>query len=949
VKQCQFGNVDKTGKIVNDLTTNLEVDEGARNNNTVHDGEIYSIDRVKTPPKNVGTFLKRLSGYFYRTGPVPLEKKDKRERVGNYVPPRRSILSYVDYETYDHVNKQIITDDGRRGVFLDILPADVEGLDNEIIDVITDKINLALGALPGEDIPWIIQVYQNDEDSRGLLHEIKTYSESKSEKDEYKKEWFKVLEEHFATISRREGVFTDKKGMHWRSRYRRIRMVIYRNLRNEDPQLINAQIMRLTEALNEAGVDSHRMDAKDIYKWLMPWLSGEAEKAYEFMETIPYPEKEEKNDDILNYHFAEHCFRGRKAECVNDPELGKFWLLGNRYNRFISLLPYKGIPNSGHWVLEGNSGITPFDRMPDGATLLHTITIVAQDKMEATVVATKSKAIGDGLHSMQTREDCDKALEEIAKGNRLINVMSGIYVDGNSLDELNERSIKCVAACQGAGFDTIEPIGKESDLSSLDSFVRGLPMVFDLNQDRKAPMKSRMGFDRHISNLLPVLTRGRGTTNYGLSFNSTGGEPISFDPMGADRSENAHMFLFGSTGSGKTTALISMLQQVMATHNPRMFLITSLPTFNLLGDYFERFGKTVNKVHITRQYQPSLPPFADITKHFSEKDINDDTRDYIGEAELAAQLLITKGKKREEDRYHEEDISLVKKALIETARRLYEAGTEQAMVEDLAETLHAWSKDHDKYPSENYREKLSKYANILDGQTTGLSGQLFNRPGEAWPDVDVTIVSLDLLGENEAYADKLAIVVSGLMAMINQRVIRDKNKGRHTITVLDEAHIMVKHPKIGPQLNTMISTWRTYGSWLWIATQKLDQIPDEAITLITQPEWWIGLTLKDAEIEKVNRFIELNPHQKKLLSNCRKESRKYTEGGILSVNLNTIIRFVLPAITIAIAATDKEERAERAEIMEKYNISELDAAFMVADMIQKSRIEYDPSTENEYL
>ena len=55
----------------------------------------------------------------------------------------------------------------------------------------------------------------------------------------------------------------------------------------------------------------------------------------------------------------------------------------------------------------------------------------------------------------------------------------------------------------------------------------------------------------------------------------------------------------GPTGSGKTATLVSMLMHTMAVHKPRIFLVTALPTFYLLGDYFREQGLTVNHVQFT--------------------------------------------------------------------------------------------------------------------------------------------------------------------------------------------------------------------------------------------------------------------------------------------------------------------------------------------------------------
>ena len=402
--------------------------------------------------------------------------------------------------------------------FWKYIPADVEGLADNLIDEIGTKIALALQSLVGVDNPWIIQIYLNDEPVRALIHEIKAYSNQHSPMSDYKKEWFNILENHLQILSAREGVFTERKsGLNWRARYRRVHMVIYRKTNKVKAEALNAQVLRLTESLNEAGIHSRRMTGKDVWTWLMPWLSGEHEHAYSFMETLSYPEQQEAKGELSEtFDLGEMCLRNRTIQCSAE---GKYWQLGNRYNRFITLEPYRGIPDTWHWVLEKQSGTTSFDRMPDGAVLMYTLVIDPQDQVEAQVIGVKTTSIGDGEEAKQTRKECKQTLKLMAQDNRLISCLSGIYIDATNPKELEQRTTKAIAAAQGAGFDVIEPVGEHGDLLILDTFVRGLPMAFDPYLDQRYMKRARKIWDAHAARLLPLLTRGRGSNRHGISFN----------------------------------------------------------------------------------------------------------------------------------------------------------------------------------------------------------------------------------------------------------------------------------------------------------------------------------------------------------------------------------------------------------------------------------------------
>ena len=58
---------------------------------------------------------------------------------------------------------------------------------------------------------------------------------------------------------------------------------------------------------------------------------------------------------------------------------------------------------------------------------------------------------------------------------------------------------------------------------------------------------------------------------------------------------------------------------------------------------------------------------------------------------------------------------------------------------------------------------------------------------------------------------------------------------------------------------------------------------------------------------------------------------------VLSKNLETLFRVVPPSLYLALAMTEPEEKAERWMLMQAHNCSELEAAFSMAERIDKTR------------
>ena len=84
------------------------------------------------------------------------------------------------------------------------------------------------------------------------------------------------------------------------------------------------------------------------------------------------------------------------------------------------------------------------------------------------------------------------------------------------------------------------------------------------------------------------------------------------------------------------------------------------------------------------------------------------------------------------------------------------------------------------------------------------------------------------------------------------------------------------------------------------------------------------------EIEQIARFKDLTAEQKQLLQAARKDPGKYTEGVVLSDNLQCLFRNVPSLLALALAMTEKHEKQQRAEIMKELHCSELEAAFHMA-------------------
>ncbi len=401
-----------------------------------------------------------------------------------------------------------------------------------------------------------------------------------------------------------------------------------------------------------------------------------------------------------------------------------------------------------------------------------------------------------------------------------------------------------------------------------------------------------------------------------------------------------------------------MILQMLALYRPRIFLIESGNSFGLLGEYLKHKDLTVNALRLTPNTDVSLPPFADAVKLLGvakldlelngTQDMNDDPsddydspddededgeRDILGEMEIAARIMITGGEAREERRMTRSDRLMIRRAIVNAAKAVKTQGRDQVLTEDVEQAMRQLERN-----TQRGNDRAEEMADALGlfCSPGSFEHQLFNRPGNAWPECDVTILDLGLLAR-EGYQDKLTVAYIGLMNTINNRVERWQHDGRPTLVITDEGHVITTNPLLAPYVIKITKMWRKLGAWFWIATQNLDDFPDASRRMLTMLEWWICLVMPKDEIEQIARFRQLSEEQTALLLAARKSPGQYTEGVVLTDHLTALFRNVPPAIALALGMTEKEEKAQRALLMKQHGCSELEAVFKVAEQISLRR------------
>ncbi|MDH2436668.1 conjugative transfer ATPase [Pokkaliibacter sp. MBI-7] len=881
------------------------------------------------------------------------------------------LLPWVDY---NHKHQVFELEDGSSvGVVFELKPVITEGRDDAFIENVRFQVQQVLQSSFDEydTEPWVVQLYCQDETSfSSYLEHLDAYIDPMIADTEFTQAYLKQMEGHLRGISKPGGLFEDTAVTRnpWRGQIRRTRLVLYRRFEanfslkghsTEDEfetavQDINDTCARLVANLESIGIDVQRCDGRSVFQWLLPWFNpcptltqGDTEALGRLAHYVD-EEPPEGRSPLLD-DFSECLMYSHPASDVNRG----VWLFDRMPHRVIMMNRFKQVPRPGILTAElrrGRMVNSLFDSLPESTIMTMTMVITPQDSIEAHIDKIRDSSSGHSNDATAARKECDVAQRKLLAGDKMCRFSLAFYVRGQDMAQLNERTNQIIAVTQTAGIEMVDP---RHEVAPLNSYLRWLPMNYKPHEDRKHWYVNLAYFD-HLASIVPIFGRAVGTGNPGFTAFNRGGGPLTFDMLStADRAKNAHMLLLGPTGAGKSATLVAMLTQVLAIHRPRVFLIEAGNSFGLFADYCQSLGLSVNKVSLKPGSGVRLNPFADSHllfesgRSYDPDDISDDEaddsdddegdaqRDVLGEMEVAARLMITGGEEAEIKEYKRQDRSAVRRAIQQAAEEAY-AGKRQMTAPDLQRAMRAMARDPDQ--SETRRLRIEGMADALDLMCApgSFEEEMFAKEGTPWPEVDVTVVDLATLSR-EGYEGQLSLALISLFNHINNIAERDQFSGRQIVVPIDEAHIVTVNSLLAPYVAKIGKMWRKLGAWLWLATQNMDDFPDFAKKLLGLCEWWILLVMEPAEVEQVARFKTLSADQKHLVLSAQKEKHKYTEGVVLSKNLQMLFRSVPPSLYLALGMTEKEEKKARKGLMDEHGVSELEAALMIAQKLDKAR------------
>ena len=866
----------------------------------------------------------------------------------------------------------ILLEDGESlGAAWEIVPLGTEGRSAAFLAEIRDGVqDVIQDAFEERDAnPWTVQTYTwRDLDMRPEIARLAAYAGPGAKGTTYTDAYLALAGRHLAGAAKDGGLFRDEEVTRerWGGAVERTHLVLARRrgagrlAANEPDDMMEALVetgARLTKALEGLGIRSRPLSGAAFHGWMRRWfntytdLTPDDPMAFErelVGDADGLPVEALAGDAFVESMFYCHPRSDFARRC---------WWFEGCCARVLTIEGLRRAPRVGQVTGENRHGDavnTLLDRLPPGTVYQTTLVPLPQDLVDAHIDRVAASAKGSSVAALRAREDCAAAKAAMSSRQRMFRSGAAFYLRARSVAELDRATDQARTLLLRYGFRVVAPF---DNLRALDAYLAHLPMAYDPERDRKNGWRyAKINMAQHIANLLPVFGRSTGTGNPGMLFWNRGGQPFAFDPLNRyDRRKNAHMLLIGPTGAGKSATLAGIFAHLVAMHRPRLFVVEAGNSFGLLADWFESLGLTVNRVVIKPGSGARLSPFRDAAdlaelggdegdlldeelERVAEREGDDDTvdveRDVLQEMETVAVLMTTGGEAKELDRMKRADRRALRDAVIAAARAARGRG-EQVRPDHVRDALHGLARDDDGRDAAE-RARLRELGDGIGLFCDGFGGEVFNRDGEPWPEVDVTLVDLAHFAR-EGYEAHLALSCVSMMNMVNNLAERDQHDAREIVFAIDEAHVVTTHPQLAPYLVKIVKMWRKLGAWLWLATQNLEDFPDVAKKLLNMIEWWMALVCPKEEVEEMRRFRELTDEQVEMLLSARKAHRQYTEGVVMSAAGMSLFRAVPPSAVLALAATERHEKAERAAIMARDGVTEVEAALAVAADIDRAR------------
>ncbi|PSV28066.1 conjugative transfer ATPase [Photobacterium sp. GB-72] len=886
--------------------------------------------------------------------------------IGEYLP---------DSQTYE------MRDLRSHAVVLEITSIPTEGRsDDELVELREAVINAFSNTFSMPTLtPFIMQTYAYKEDNlTEFFKETESFISPDIRDTVYTQKYLTMMKKHMKGISKPGGIFYDEMvtKSQYRGQQKKVKIILYRHVLASEKNVDSAEeINNLTNnfisQIQSTGVVVNRVNGEAFQSWLLSWFNpkpaitnGDISQLHELAQ---YPQEDKKP---LNYSIAENVVY---SQPISDPD-EKCWYFDGVPHQYIRVATLQKQPYVGQITGEISKGVGKalqstalIDSLPDGAMWHQTIILCDQRDVDNKIVGLKGVGKSETEESIAAEQAIDSLIDSRTVGTQHYLASMGMFVRADITAEPSEYKASLKRnrdkVTQLLLSNGLRPMTIESDAVQVESYIPHLPMNYAVKDD---PYGIYMGlyFDADIINLLPIWGREVGTGNAGMINANRGGEPQTFDMFGKDKVRSSHGVLIGPQGSGKSATLVSIAEAVMAVYRPRLTILEKGNSFRLLGDYFKRYGLTVQRIALGSKRQRAyfcpyleshlifderyneqevdwdeLDEFDDIDEEENAEDDDDSAkREPLTEMLTATIIMVTGGNPEQAKQLTETHKAMFSSAITLAAERSQKL-QQQTITSDVCDALSEVIEN--SQVQESVKAEMRNYLEALNGWTKGDRGRLFNQRGKTFDDdVDVTILDIGQY-DAEAKAAELSVIYIALSTHLFNIGEKYQNSGRDTVYLQDETHVFTDKPLLAPYMATAVKLMRKIGLKALYATQNVSDFKNGAEKILKLVEWWILLNPSEVEVEEAGVYRTLSNAQKSMILSTTKQKAAYTEGIVMGnkkVVGEMLTRFVPPSEQLARAMTEPEEKAERKQLRDQYGFNDdIEASEFIAYKLDVAR------------
>lgn len=936
-----------------------------------------SNSKTKVNPL-VNAFM-RLTGEWPLSGPPPLSQAqydrlfDAHPAFVDYFPVIDYLADEAVYLFDDYVNVAKIYEVGTR-----YMAAKSESA----LDDFNRSVSLALNALPADDKdPYVVQIFVTKQRCENIGDYLASKIRPQLLEDKLTQTVIDMMRQHSQLLTHEKGVFPDSRltgDSGWRIGEQKVYLVVYRKKpsnawkksKKTPAQQIEHDLTAFHTAMRSGGIHLKPLLPSALINWLAPFFGNDSRWTEEELAS---------SRDIANYDLGQKIFEAQPNYHHDYSEATErgIWQFGKKWSRYLTLGGINKVPRSGAITIgeqysDGSDMVLSasfFEKLPVGSMMTYAIIpqTDAQMKFEMSLVANKA-AETVSREADYANEQANTAYDEMMRNHeKIFYAQIGVFLCADSLETLLDDTETTIAEVRSTGI--MQVVDPQWDLFPQHSYIKSLPCVYDFRNDRNATLRSRKSYTSHLSSLLPFFGNKSGSVNpcY-ITFTRTG-EPCYLNPFHPDDKDRvSHEVFFGPTGSGKSATVCYMTLMSMAVNNSRIFLFDYGGSFKLLVDFAEACGKKVKRIKFTPNSKDVIAPFFETAKALEEvkqaeainagtyqantennnieeqNEKENEKRTYLGEMEVILRVMVTGGNESESAKLSQTDLAQLSQALAKGLQLSVDLGEPHARPVHIADAMQQMADEESsrKGGIADVAKAMYEKATALRRWTQGLHGILFNRTATGFdPDYDLTIVEI---GSLDKTPDMMA--VAGLAATYNITAMAEvlQNSGRSIEIKIDEAHMWAKIKMLIDGLMVGSKVFRKLNTWLCLITQDVSDFNDETDKILTNAEFWHLMKLSEKEIKQVTKILDLDEEVQHLIKFPKKERGRFVEGvSICDKYPDTLVRYVLPSLVLALAQTEGTEKEYRYRVMQEHNCSELEAAYIIAAEIEESRLAFQKS------